>query len=519
MRVTMLYARIVAVGSMLVSCGAGESGQSEGVGSSNDAHLGEAEAVGQAQDVPAHQTAVAAVDPTQRTAEPKGEVIDPTWSDPMSAMPPSMALNAQVCAHAGDDLVRDLFCRDGQPIKPAGIHALVDLERALGVSPESVGGATAVVFTSHSTALSTRSVSAINPRVLLLQFERDGHELLALGFTRGEQLIELIVRDRSDQKLRFYVIGYQQACNTSSAGCAPADLLTPETERSWSELTLYDEATLTNTILDCAPCHQPDGPGTPKLLRMQELESPWTHWLFNGTVGGSALLDDYFAAHGDELLAGLPAQRIEYSNPGSLTTLLRAAPDQPPQPNIFNSRAIEEEVQQSAAAQGGMQPVDNSIVGESAAWRAAYEVSKRGDAIPVPYPNVKITDPEKLVRMTEAYAAYRRGELAPADLPDIREVFPDDPLRLSMMGIMTEPGLSGEQVLIQACSQCHNPRLDQSLTRARFRADLSGMDREARERAIERIQLPPTDPLAMPPARLRVLSREAITAAIEALRR
>jgi hypothetical protein len=57
-------------------------------------------------------------------------------------------------------------------------------------------------------------------------------------------------------------------------------------------------------------------------------------------------------------------------------------------------------------------------------------------------------------------------------------VFPDDPLLLAHMGAGTEPGLSGEAVLVQACSQCHNARLDQN-------------------------------PLAMPPSRLRVLTPEA----------
>jgi hypothetical protein len=121
--------------------------------------------------------------------------------------------------------------------------------------------------------------------------------------------------------------------------------------------------------------------------------------------------------------------------------------------------------------------------------------------------------------MTDAYQAYRRGDLDRSDLPDIRDVLPDDPQRLAEMGILTEPGLSGEEVLLQACSTCHNPRLDQDLSRARFRADLAGVSRAEKKLAIARLELPEDDPRAMPPPRLRKLTAEARKRAIEVLRR
>jgi mono/diheme cytochrome c family protein len=98
-------------------------------------------------------------------------------------------------------------------------------------------------------------------------------------------------------------------------------------------------------------------------------------------------------------------------------------------------------------------------------------------------------------------------------------VFPDDHAQLAKMGISTEPGLSGEEVLIQACSQCHSERLNQAQSRARFRADLQGVSRAEKEHAIARLSLPPSNVHAMPPARLRVLSPEARARAIAALRR
>jgi hypothetical protein len=161
--------------------------------------------------------------------------------------------------------------------------------------------------------------------------------------------------------------------------------------------------------------------------------------------------------------------------------------------------------------------VDNSVPGESPTWREGYERARRGEAITFPYHDVKVTDASKLAHMTEVYQAYRRGEIEQAQLPDISDVFPDDPLQLAEMGFMTEPGMSGEAVLLQACSLCHNERLDQSVSRARFRADLTGVSRAERDLAIARLRLPEDDPHAMPPPRLRTLTQEARQRAIEAL--
>jgi hypothetical protein len=230
------------------------------------------------------------------------------------------------------------------------------------------------------------------------------------------------------------------------------------------------------------------------------------------------LLDDFKAAHDGEPYAAVPTFNLENSTPGSLS-MLAMLEGMKTQPNMFDSYNIEAEVQDSAAAHGGEQPANNTIAGESPTWIALYQRAKLGEAIPVPYHDVKVTDADKLKRMTAAYQAYRNGELAREDLPDIRDVFPDDPKLLAEMGMTTEPGLDGAAVLVQACSQCHNERLDQSLSRARFRPDLGAMSRQEKDLAIGRLMLPPDDPFAMPPARLRVLSDEARTRAIQALKR
>ena len=54
---------------------------------------------------------------------------------------------------------------------------------------------------------------------------------------------------------------------------------------------------------------QPEGRGTPKLLRMQEFGPPWNHW-FARSAGGRALMDDYYAAKGDETFAGVDGEDV-----------------------------------------------------------------------------------------------------------------------------------------------------------------------------------------------------------------
>lgn len=441
-------------------------------------------------------------------------------ADPLADLPRGEQQLAELCARDGDDPIRAVFCADEAP----RIENLIDIQGALGVDGARLGGVRGLSVAGHSTSLSARSISAINPRVIIVQLEPSPlevipppyPELLALAFARGEQFVEIMVRDRIDHELRFYLLAFRQACNDAPKGCRPGDLLTPEIERNWLETTLYDERTLANTVLDCSVCHQPLGPGTPKILRMQELDTPWTHWFFKSSDGGQALIADYLAAKGDEPLAGMPASQIEASHPGNLS-IQAVYGGGYEQPNKYESQAIEDEVRSSAAALGGAQPEDNSIPGESATWRAGYERAKRGEAIAFPYYNVKITDAEKLARMTEAYRAYRAGELDANELPDIRDVLPDDPRRLAEMGMTTEPGLSGEAVLLQACSTCHNERLDQSQTRARFRANLDGLTRVEKDVAIARLQLPETSPYRMPPARASTLSAEARARAIAVL--
>jgi hypothetical protein len=443
---------------------------------------------------------------------------EPPPPDPIAVREPEpLAIGGEqkdrLCSRGRSDVVLDVFCRKDVP----EITGILDLRRSLGIGAATKSYEQIFALTGHSTSLVSRVVSAINPRAIFMRRESLDDEMVVLAFARGEQFSELVARDRNTQELQFYLVTFEQDCNAE--GCVPGDLLTEAAEVGWKNINVYAEDDLVNTPLDCRVCHQPDGPGSTKFLRMQELQPPWNHWFYGFVPGGKALIRDYLAMKDGELFAGLDAVDVaERSQPGALTSLLFSNNDVP-QPNEYVSVVIEKEVIASAAERGGAQPDDNSVPGESATWRDLYDAAKRGDAIAVPYHDVKVTDKDKLAAMTAAYRDYREGRLAREELPDITDVFPDDEELLARMGFATEPGMDGQEVLLQACGQCHNDRLDQTLSRARFNVDLSKMSREQKDRAISRVMLPLDHGGVMPPAAFRHLSDEAKAQLVELLER
>jgi hypothetical protein len=431
------------------------------------------------------------------------------FPDPLDELPRGEEQRARLCARALDDAIADLICA----ADAARFGSLAQLLGALAFDPARMPGTRGFAIAGHSTALSKRSVSAINPRVIFVQLELTEQPLLALAFTRGETFVELVARSRSSKELEFYALAFELDCARAPAGCAPGDLLTAAVERDWRNVRTYHEEDLANTALDCRACHQPDGPGTRKLLRMHEIAVPWTHWLHDQTRGGRALLEDYFAAHGDEVFAGIPGPAMSWAHPGLLSAFVRTSGFEM-QPNEFPGSPVETEVEHSAPGQ----PADNRTAGQSETWQAVYRAALRGEAIPVPYHDVKITAPEKLARMSRAYADYLAGELPQAALPDIRDVLPDDATLLAEMGVLVDERLDDRALLTAACGLCHNQRLDQRLSRARFHTDLDRLSREAREAAVRRLDLPPEDLAAMPPRRVFALSDAARMRLITLLR-
>jgi hypothetical protein len=118
--------------------------------------------------------------------------------------------------------------------------------------------------------------------------------------------------------------------------------------------------------------------------------------------------------------------------------------------------------------------------------------------------------------MTGALVAFRNGDTD--ELPDIRDVFLE--AALPGMSHRPKPGLDGKGILVHACAQCHNPRLPDDISRARFDVmNLDRMSRSEKDLAIERMKLAKDDRFLMPPKLFRELSDDEIERAIAELER
>ena len=434
--------------------------------------------------------------------------------DPIfDALPSGDAQLAKVCARGHGDLITTRMCATPTPT----LRVLADLQHLVGLDfadetaagQNGAAGNPAFVLSGHSSALPVRYVSAINPRMILFTPIAAGSKpdasFVSLAFTRGEQLIEAAAFDPTMNAgqggFTFYMFRFRQLCNDAPNGCSKADLLTQSVEHDeWIRVDLYGDEDLVNTPVDCTSCHQSGGIGTPKILRMQERTAPYTHF-FSSSGSGKALYDAFVAAHGtDEGYGVIPAPLVGKSDPAQLATLIERA-GFAPQPNEFDSAAIESEV---------------AATGASATWQGLYGNAVAGNAIAVPSYDANVADPTKLAAMTDSYAALRLGTAIRDRLPDIRDVLADAEAR--PMGIAPKADLDGQGILMQVCGQCHNDRLDQSVTRARFNpTHLATMEQPEKQRAIERLMLPANALGHMPPAQLRSLSADELTRVVGVL--
>lgn len=446
--------------------------------------------------------------------DPETEVLP----NMLEGLPTGAAQMKNLCSRGQLDAVTNAFCKENK-----SVSSITEVLEAIGLGfkdrtangDNGVNGNPQFALSGHSSSLVAREVSAINPRAFIMpptpgQPQRIPGYVIAT-FVRGERFLEIAAEDPNSRKLTLYLLKFDLPCDATKS-CKFGDILTPASEKGWTGFSVYDDEDLKNTLADCRHCHQPGGPSTKLMLRMQELKDPWTHWFRNDRPGGIALFKDYLQAHGDkEDYAGIPAAIIQKADGRAMEDFV-IGQGFGAQPNVFDSKRIEDEIRSSAS----LQPEVNTPEGNSATWQQLYDAAARGDFIPPPYHDVKVTDPGKLQFASDSYRLMVEGKLPRAELPDIRRVFLES--ALIDMTMRTKPGFSGKEVLVQACAQCHNPRLDQSITRAKFDVTkLDTMSKPEKDAVIKRLKLPASDRLHMPPAIMRTLSDEALTAAIAEL--
>lgn len=389
-----------------------------------------------------------------------------------------------VCSAQGgsQSVVIVRFCTEN--FRPKNLKELMN---GLGLNPAQ---GTPYVLTGHSSSLVARFTSAINPRMIMFSSSRRDPDFVALGFVRGEQFAEIASRDPASGAVEFFLLGFQQACNQEPHGCNYGQLLTDYIESNWTEVSLFSEENLANTIVDCRHCHEPEGRNSGKLLRMQELQDPWTHF-FRNNRESRTLIDDFHAAHGTTgTYAGIDLAMIRNgggghsrSDPARLENFVRSNGGNV-QPNEFRTSTISQEVNLSAG-----QPQSNQTEGESNAWQGHYEAHVNGEVIAPPYHDVKVTDPELLIKYTDQYRKFRQGSLPLEEFEDHRNVLKQDAKSVAKMGFGVLPDADGETIITQACSQCHNSKLDQSISRAKFNVDINEMVQNPEVDALEELEV------------------------------
>ncbi|TMQ28428.1 MAG: hypothetical protein E6J90_00545 [Deltaproteobacteria bacterium] len=428
----------------------------------------------------------------------------PVDDDPLSGLPTGAAQWSAVCARHYGDMISAKFCAGAAP---PSLTSLADLEALLGLTVRpnpnndpTINANVRLTLNGESTGLGVRSVNPILARAFLMTPSPNSApnaSYQVLAFARGEPLVELVANDPAAQTLRFFLVRFHPACE--STGCSNGDLQTAAIESGWTGYTLYDDRTIADTTLDCLNCHEPGGPGSKRILRMQELANPWAHWFYPERPDTLQIVQDFLAAHGGESYAGIPSSLVMPSRPAALTQLLQNN-GFGTQPNVFDTLKINTEL-----AAGGT----------SATWTGLYAQALAGQQIPPPY----VDNPYDRTKEQAAITAYQQvlsGSLPRAQLPDLRDTFLDS--ALADMSIRPKPGLDGKGILVQMCQMCHNARLDQTLSRARFNVEqLAQVSRAEKDTAIQRLQLPPADRHAMPPARFHELSAAERQLAIDEL--
>lgn len=428
----------------------------------------------------------------------------------LSHRPRGAAQWTELCERGNADVVSEKLCAR------RNLTSLKDLQSALGfefVSKIGNGdmGNPAFAFLTHSTSLTGRSVSTINPRVFIFTDPatrgpiagppQADPDFVAMAFVRGEPLVEIVARDRVTGELRFFLVRFELACE--ERGCTSWDVFGPSIESGWTGVTVYDDTDLENTLFDCNVCHQPGGPGTPKMLRMVEQRFPWTHF-FRDKDQGKELVDEYYLAHDrNEAYGGVPGGLVARSEPARLEGLVEhegfiVQPGELPTQRLVKFLAL------------------GKRVTEEPTYVDMFRAATEGKALPVPFPDARFVAAREQKDLSATYRDTLKGKKASESFPSLATLHTDEAKWRT--GLVAKPGSDGESIVQQMCARCHNGSLDPSVSRARFDATrLSDMDDDTLARAIERMKLPSSSPLKMPPERFGALSEEEIAAAEKSL--
>ena len=340
----------------------------------------------------------------------------------------------RVCANLNDDRVKDGLCNPNlTPI--TSLNALqtafnLEFNAPVGGRGNNGNNGRAFAVNFHSTSLVGEFVNEINPRCIIFTPDNINNPMF-MGFTRGDQFVELIAEDRVTGNLNFYLLTFKQACNAQEGGCTLGQLLTEAIEKDWlpNTVSIHTGADIDDTPFLCSHCH---GTGENARALMPELNNPWDHWFRNNRT--QQFIDRFEEAHaGDTQYCGIPIESIGDSDPANLEDVIELRQgNNGGQPFLFDSGNI-------ANAN------DNE-------WQNIFQQFLDGEVQAVPNPEQSIMSNTQLQQATESYQAYLANPNL--ELLDYRTF--RTPEAALATGHSFQDNTSGEELLLQACAICHN---------------------------------------------------------------
>jgi hypothetical protein len=354
---------------------------------------------------------------------------------------------------------------------------------------------------------------------------------LAISFTRGDQLVELMGVDIPNQRLNFYLLAFGHACRLSDSGCTATDLLGSRAERDWSSWTLYQADDIEDTGLSCFSCHQSEGADTPKHFLMRQNPFSWLHWgkvdessRALGCPGGSRILlspvprpdathlvpdlDGMFVqAHADETqFAGIPTGAVVQQRSGfrvsegwlRMVSALTSR-DSPPNRPVDNVKKF---------PIGEPYPFITSLVltdqycpnPTTKTWNDYRQSVLLERGLPVPYYKFDVIDTAVGEKARADYAGFLRDARSSDPIDVLSPLMSEDVA--AGVGFLPSADSDAPTILRQMCVRCHTGTENTSMRRARFDArNLDKLRPETMEAVMQRVQLSEGDPELMPPRR------------------
>ena len=333
---------------------------------------------------------------------------------------------------------------------PWDCHLMAPEEKNAQLVPGNGNPAWSLV--GHSASLSRRSVSPVNPRVIV-HTPTDSHLVatpgfLAVAFVRGEGFAEIITHDDERDELSFFLFKYDYPCENPpyctmeerySAQCrSPIGVAILCTVMRIWRIRLW-------IVLQCHQSGLRGSPSNRRSLLMFQLNSMWMHWMYdnrhffdwtdnpNGPGPFHEMMQQYVKAHAtpDEALgetyAGIPNGAVYGSRPKSLESLIEG--------NGFGNGFDDTAYAPNGSSIGLLQDYRGLGIFFQFEGDERYALNLNGHMIMPPSADIDPFDYKKLNALIQDYSDYRNG--VTTEFPNVLDLFPTKQLHRVGLRVQT----------------------------------------------------------------------------------